>query len=257
MYLEFHRKHGENGLRYHRITSHHTPAQQKLAYDPALVAGKSYEQSQHFCSVLREVLADYTAKTGRIGTIVAPFDAELFGHWWFEGFDFLRNVVLTLNHDKTVDVVTSESALASSNLDKVMHLPEGSWGEGGHHHVWLNDQNKWLWETEYRAESRFQILLRDLPWRRQPAVEEMLKKAGRELLLLQASDWPFAIHSGAAGDYGISRFSLHAARFDRLATIAGAFAAGSQINAVQQTEIAEADAHDVILNDLQLDFWLK
>jgi 1,4-alpha-glucan branching enzyme len=255
VYLEFHRKHGNHGLRYHRVTSHHTPILEKLPYDPRLVAGKCYEQAQHFCTVLREVLSDYTRQTGRTGTIVAPFDAELFGHWWFEGVAFLRDVLLTLAHDQTVEVTTAEHALDQSTKDKIVQLPEGSWGEGGHHAVWLNEQTQWLWETEYRAELRFKQLLDELPWQNNPAVEAMLKKTARELLLLQASDWPFAIRSNAATDYGIGRFSLHASRFDRLATIAADLAAGRIVTPVQQTELAEADAHDVIFEDVDLEWW--
>jgi 1,4-alpha-glucan branching enzyme len=207
--------------------------------------------------VLREVLTEHTKQTGRTGTIVAPFDAELFGHWWFEGLTFLRDVLLTLAHDGTVEVTTTQNALSQSTLDKIVQLPEGSWGEGGHHHVWLNEQTRWLWETEYRAELRFGELLRELPWHTNRSIQSMLKKAGRELLLLQASDWPFAIHSAAATDYGIGRFALHAARFDRLATIATDLAAGLEISPIQRTEIAEADAHDVIFNDVELDWWSR
>ncbi len=134
-------------------------------------------------------------------------------------------------------------------------MPEGSWGEGGHHHVWLNEQTRWLWETEYRAEQRFGQLLAELPWRTNPAVKSMLEKTARELLLLQASDWPFAIHSGAAADYGIARFAGHATRFDRLATIAGDLAGGKKVTPVQATEIAEADAHDGIFADIDLSGW--
>jgi 1,4-alpha-glucan branching enzyme len=254
-YLEFHVKRGDHGLRYHRVTSHHTALADKQPYDPNLVAGKAYEQARHFCSVVRETLTEFTKTTGRVGTIVAPFDAELFGHWWFEGFTFLRDVLLTLAHDGSVDVTTAEAALSQSNRDKIVQLPEGSWGEGGHHQVWLNDQTRWLWETAGRAEVRFAQLLGELAWRTKPAVEAMLKKTARELLLLQSSDWPFAIHSGAAADYGIGRFSLHTARFDRLATLARDLAAGKTISAVQQTEVAEADAHDVVFGDVELGWW--
>ncbi len=255
VYLEFHRKHGDHGLRYHRVTSHHTSMMEKLPYDPQKVAGKSFEQAQHFCTVLREVLADHTRQTGRVGTIVAPFDAELFGHWWFEGLQFLRDVLLTLAHDGTVEVTTAQRALSESTRDKIVHLPEGSWGEGGYHHVWLNDQTRLLWETEYRTELRFAELLNSLPWRTNKRVELLLKKAARELMLLQSSDWPFAIHSGAAADYGLGRFAIHAARFDRLATIAVDVSAGREISSVQETEIAEADAHDVIFNEVDLEWW--
>jgi 1,4-alpha-glucan branching enzyme len=254
-YLEFHRKHGDHGLRYHRVTSHHTPALEKEPYDADRTPGKSYEQAQHFCGVLRETLTEYTKQTGRVGTIVAPFDAELFGHWWFEGLAFLRDVLLTLSHDGTVDVVTAETALSRSTLDKVARLPEGSWGEGGGHAVWLNDSTKWLWESEYRAEARFLQLLGELPWRQNAEVAGMLKRAGRELLLLQASDWPFVIHSAAAADYGVGRFAGHASRFDRLCTIAMDMAAGRGVDAVRATEIAEADAHDTVFADVDLGWW--
>ena len=255
VYLEFHRKHGDHGLRYHRVTSHHTPALEKEPYDPTAVAGKAYEQAQHFCSVVRETLAEHARQTGRDGTVVAPFDAELFGHWWFEGLTFLRDVLLTLAHDRTVDVVTTATALSRSTLDKVARLPEGSWGEGGGHHVWLNEATRWLWESECRAEARFLQLLAVLPWRTNPDVAAMLRRAGRELLLLQASDWPFVIHSAAATDYGVGRFAGHATRFDRLCTIATDVAAGRGMDAVRQSEVSEADAHDTIFADVDLGWW--
>src|SRR4051794_32063859 len=85
-YLEFHRKHGERGLRYHRVTNNQLPLSDKQPYDPDDIHGKLYEHSQHFCNVVREVLREFKTQTnGRPGVCVAPFDAELFGHWWFEG----------------------------------------------------------------------------------------------------------------------------------------------------------------------------
>ena len=110
-YLEFHRKHGDRGLRYHRVTSHAVPLHEKRPYGPADIESKLYEHSQHFCSIVRETLRNTRLKPGRAGVVVAPVDAELFGHWWFEGQQFLRNVILTLAHDKTVNLVTSDQAL--------------------------------------------------------------------------------------------------------------------------------------------------
>ena len=136
-----------------------------------------------------------------------------------------------------------------------MRLPEGSWGEGGHHGVWLNDRTRWIWEVEYRAESRMQHLLRDLPWRTNEPVRAMLQCAGRELLLLQASDWPFVIRSGGAVDYGISRFAGHATRFDRLTGIAEVLASGASLGEIEKVEVDEADLHDSIFKEIKLEWW--
>ena len=226
-YLEFHRKHGERGLRYHRVTHNRLPLHEKQPYSPDDVFAKLYEHSQHFCNVVRDVLRQFKTRTnGRPGVCVAPFDAELFGHWWFEGPSFLRDVIFTLSRDPQVQLLTAEEALAQYPPDKVMRLPEGSWGEKGNHSVWLNDRSRWIWEMEYRAEGRMLQLLHALPWRQNRAVREMLERAGRQLLLLQASDWPFVIHSGGAVDYGIQRFAGHCTRFDRMAGIAYALANG-------------------------------
>ncbi|MDB5301002.1 MAG: hypothetical protein JWO87_2665, partial [Phycisphaerales bacterium] len=254
-YLEFHRKHGDRGLRYHRVTDTQIPLGQKQPYHPEDTFAKLYQHSQHFCNIVREALADHHRATGRPGVVVAPFDAELFGHWWFEGPQFLRDVLFTLNRDKSVQLLTAQEVLERHPPDKVMRLNEGSWGKDGNHSVWLNEQSKWIWEAEYRAEGRMLKLLNELPWRTNAQVKEMMQRAGRQLLLLQASDWPFVVHSGGAVDYGIQRFAGHVTRFDRMTTIATDIASGRPIGPVQKSEIDEADAHDDVFPEIDLGWW--
>jgi 1,4-alpha-glucan branching enzyme len=256
-YLEFHRKHGERGLRYHRVTSLQTPLHDKEPYEPDGTAGRTEEHAAHFCETVREVLREHTAITGgRKGVCVASFDAELFGHWWFEGVAFLQSVVLALARDRTVTLATAEDVIRSNPPDKVMRLPEGSWGEHGNHSVWINDSVRWLWEMEYRAEVGLIHALRDLPWRGNEPVRKLLEHAARELLLLQASDWPFVIHSRGAIDYGITRFTAHCNRFDRLVSAATAVAAGRELDAVQRVEVDEATLHDTVFPEIDLAWWL-
>lgn len=254
-YLEFHRKSGERGLRYHKVTDNKAPLSDKHPYYPDDIQGKVFEHARHFCDVVREVLQAYKNETGRAGVVVAPFDAELFGHWWFEGPRFLRDVILTLNRESDIRLLTAEEALYHHPADKVMRLPEGSWGEKGNHSVWINDRNRWMWEIEYRAEGRFLKLLHELPWQTSEPVRQMMRRAGRQLLLLQSSDWPFVVHSHGAVDYGIQRFSGHATNFDRATLIAEHLAAGGTVTPVQQSEIDEMDAHDVVFPDIDLNWW--
>jgi 1,4-alpha-glucan branching enzyme len=254
-YLEFHRKHGDRGLRYHRVTSRTTPLGEKQAYEPNDIAGKIFEHSQHFCSVIREALSEYKKQTGRPGTVVAPFDAELYGHWWHEGPRFLRDVIFTLASDPDIELSTTQHTLAEQPPDKVMQLPESSWGLDGNNSVWLNDHTKWMWEIEYRAEGRLLRSLHELPWRRMPEVKQMLERSARQLLLLQASDWPFIVHAGQATDYAIQRFAGHATRFDRMMAIADSVSGGAAINPLEQIQITEADAHDDIFAQIDLEWW--
>ena len=254
-YLEFHRKHGERGLRYHRITDVRFDLSQKQPYVLENAFARLYQNAHHFCEIVRESLREHQRQTGRPGLVVAPFDAELFGHWWHEGMTFLRDVIFILSRDKTVNLTTAEQALEQCPPTTVVKMPEGSWGKNGDHSVWLNDQTRWMWEIEYRAEARMLGLLRVLPWRQNGPVKSMLERAGRQLLLLQASDWPFVIHSGGAVDYGIQRFAGHATRFDRLTDIAESVAAGREVSPLQRVQIDEADTHDDIFREVDLEWW--
>jgi 1,4-alpha-glucan branching enzyme len=254
-YLEFHKKHGERGLRYWKVTNNKVGLGDKDMYYPDDVSGKIFEHAHHFCSVVREVLSDYQARTGRQGVCVAPFDAELFGHWWFEGQQFLRDVILTLSNAPDIELLTAQEAIERHVPDKVMRLPEGSWGEKGDHSVWMNDRTRWMWEIEYRAEERMARLVSKLPWQTNSKVAEHLVRAGRQLLLLQASDWPFVVHSNGAVDYGIQRFSGHATQFNRAMDMAEDAAAGRGMSDLQKVEIADMDLHDSVFADIDLNWW--
>jgi len=255
-YLEFHRKRGEGGLRYHRVTRSDVPQHEKQPYVPADVPATVYENAQHFVATVKDVLGGHKHFTGRPGVCVAPFDAELFGHWWHEGVQFLREVILALAADPQVTMMTAQDALASHPRDMVLRLPEGSWGEQGNHGVWINSRTGWIWETEYRAEGRMLQLLHALPWRADAEVRAMLERAARELMLLQASDWPFVIHTHGAVDYGIERFSLHATRFGRMCAIAEHVARGHPLDELQQVQVREADLHDSVFREIDLNWWM-
>jgi 1,4-alpha-glucan branching enzyme len=260
VYLEFHKRHGSRrGLKYWKITDRKSDLGQKEPYYPNDIPGKIHEHVTHFCGEVKKRLYDYRNRTGRQGMVMACFDTELFGHWWFEGPKFLENVLLTLNADPDVDLCTSEEYLQFHPPEKRISMPAGSWGEGGDNRVWSNSEMNWLWEMEYHCESKFGKLTFNLPWRNQPDLRKILEKAGRELLLLQASDWPFVISRRQAAEYGMKRFIQHVDRFDILTEIAERLNEDPRylhkLNEVQKLELKDIDAHDVIFPQIDLNWW--
>lgn len=260
VYLEFHKRHGpKRGLRYWKITGNRVDLGAKNLYYPDDVVGRIHQHSQHFCQVVKQRLWDYRNRTGRHGVVAACFDAELFGHWWFEGPQFLRDVILTLNADPDVDLQTSGQYLHDHPPDKACSLPRGSWGQDGDDRVWSNDKVNWMWDIEYRCEARFGKMTFELPWQSDPQILDLLQKAGRELLLLQASDWQFVVTRGQAIDYGIKRFMLHVSRFETLIDLCEKLAEDSaylgKLNEVEAHEVEDADIHDVIFPQINLNWW--
>jgi 1,4-alpha-glucan branching enzyme len=259
-YLEFHKRHGaRRGLRYWKITNRESDLGAKDLYYPDDVEGRIFEHAHHFCDQVRRRLYEYHQRTGRHGIVAACFDAELFGHWWFEGPRFLRDVLLTLNADPDIELCTAEEYLRAHPPEKRVCLPAGSWGEGGDHRVWANGNTEWIWQIEYRCETLFGKLTYHLPWRQDPVLREWLEKAGRELLLLQASDWPFVISRAQAIDYGIKRFMQHVSRFELYADLVERYAEDPKrrrrLSLVQQSEVKDAEIHDVVFPNINLDWW--
>src|SRR6185295_13149116 len=109
-------------------------------------------------------------------------------------------------------------------------LPEGSWGEGGDHRVWLNRDTEWTWDRVYSAEAEWVGHLAGLTGRGGPELRRVLAQATRELLLLQSSDWQFLITTGTASDYAERRVAEHYAEFKRLCEMARALEAGDSLS---------------------------
>ncbi len=259
-YLEFHKKwSARRGLRYWKITGPKVDLGEKHLYYPDNVPEAIHQHVSHFINLVKDRLRAHRHHTGKYGAVVACFDAELFGHWWYEGPRFLRDLLMSMNADPEIDVSTVEEFVRNNPSDKVVSLPEGSWGEKGDHRVWTNEQVNWMWDIEYRCEASFGKATCTLKWRDNEKVRQLLEKAGRELLLMQASDWPFVIRRGQAVDYGIKRFMQHVARFECLLEIAERVddneAYLGQLNEVERHEVLDADIHDVIFPTIDLNWW--
>ncbi|MGB9880761.1 MAG: glycoside hydrolase family 57 protein [Anaerolineae bacterium] len=224
LYREFHRKDDHSGLQYWRITGAQVDLGQKDLYDPQAAMNQVHLHADHFVHILEEEVTRYYAATGKPGIVVSAYDTELFGHWWFEGVTWLKEVLRRLGKNDTVALMTAGDYLEAYPPDEVIALPESSWGQGGGHWTWLNPDTEWMWPLIHNAEWRMEELVARYP-QAEGELREVLNQAARELLLLESSDWPFLISTGQAREYASGRFQQHLARFHHLASIAesGAF----------------------------------
>ena len=253
-YLEFHRKKAPGGLRYWRITDRQLPLDAKVPYDPQDARARVRAHAEHFVGLVRETLRDHRERTGRPGVVVAPFDTELFGHWWFEGIEWLELVLRSLRRD--VVLQTPSEYLERHPPRSAITLPEGSWGQGGHHWVWLNDDTRWIWDLVYRAEDAFTEALRSAGRRPKAEVARVLRQLARELLLLESSDWPFLITTVAARDYAQARVRSHFEAFERLLAMAHRSRTGP-LPAADLAALAETEARDGLFPEVDLGWWAE
>jgi len=232
-YLEFHKKHWPGGHKYWRITGPDCDLADKWQYEPDQVRDRLTSQADHFVALLRETLGKQTGLTAP-PVLCAPFDTELFGHWWFEGPEFLYEVFSRLNGDSTVRPITLSAYLDLHPPTQAVALPEGSWGAGGGHWIWWNDWVNWIWNRVYNAEHDMQSLAQAYAQRDDPRLQQMLAQLVRTLLLLQSSDWQFLITTDSARDYAGDRAHGHTYDFERLAAITRRYADTGEVSGDDQ-----------------------
>lgn len=206
------------GLKLHRITG---PGTEKDRYDPGAAAERARVHAAHFVSV-RETALTLLRDGNRAPLLVAPFDAELFGHWWFEGPIFLEHTLRALAASARRDgvaAVTLGGYLERFPEASVAEPAASTWGEGGFGEVWTGPAAARLLRHVHQTER----LVRRAAFRRRDAgglAGRALDQAIRELLLLESSDWPFMLHRGDMAGYAEARAGAHAHRAARLAKIA-------------------------------------
>jgi 1,4-alpha-glucan branching enzyme len=147
---------------------------------------------------------------------VAPYDAELFGHWWFEGPDWINFLMRKLHYDQeTVKAVTVPEYLERHANLQATQPTMSSWGYKGYAEVWLEGSNDWIYRHLHEAADRMVELARDncepTPLRRRA-----LNQAARELLLAQSSDWAFIMKTGTMVQYAKERTRVHVVNFNHL-----------------------------------------
>jgi 1,4-alpha-glucan branching enzyme len=244
-YLEFHKRRDPGGLRYWRVTHASADLADKALYDASAAARRTPEHAAHFLDAVSATLAGADSR-GR--QICAMYDTELFGHWWFEGPQFLA-AVLDAAAERGLPLATARDVLARAGTRGRLSLPEGSWGAGGLHRVWLQPETLPYWREVHAAEVRFEVLLA-LPRIREPLLDRLIAQAGRELMLLESSDWPFLITTGAARDYAEARIRGHAEDAARLMTLAERRTAGGPLTDREVALLLECEQRDSLFPDI-------
>ena len=243
-YLEFHKMRWPGGLKLWRVSADGAELGEKQPYDPATAAARARVHAGHFADMIDRIASAEAGNRGAV--VVAPFDTELFGHWWFEGPDFLAGVYRELAARRgTARPTTAKRHLDDHPPRAAVRMPAGSWGANGDFSMWLGPRTAWTWERLWPLEERF--------WDVAPAAlmnasaREVLAQAAREMLLAQSSDWQFIISTGAAADYAERRFQEHCAAAEQLVAALGA---GGDLLGTARGRAEELAQRDAVFPDI-------
>jgi 1,4-alpha-glucan branching enzyme len=236
---------GFTGIKYYRITG---GAAQKEIYERDLALKAASEHAQHFLDERVSQVQRLTGILDRPPIAIAPYDAELFGHWWYEGPEFLDYFARKLFYDqKIISLITPGEYLARHPTNQIATPSASSWGEEGYWRAWLNEKNEWIYPHLQVAQERMSALAKKFP-KATGAKARALKQAARELLLAQASDWPFILRADTSPEYARRRVKDHLLRFISL---------HDQITAtgINEKWLGEIESLDNIFPDVDWNYW--
>jgi 1,4-alpha-glucan branching enzyme len=256
-YLDFHKKRFPGGHRYWQVTGHPVDIGDKLPYWPQQAAERVKTHASHFVQLVHEAL-EGGFNDAAPPILSAPFDAELFGHWWFEGPLWLEAVCRTLHENSTrIATITCSQYLERYPRAGFIAMNEGSWGADGNNQVWMNPETSWTYTHIYPAEIYVREVATAGSWRESALGVRVVQQLCRELLLLESSDWQFLITTGAARDYAEMRFLTHNDQFLELTAIWQVFEQDGALNEHQAKRLAEIEHRDSIFPDLDPGMWAE
>ena len=256
-YCDFHKKRWPGGHRYWRVTGPHVGMEGKEPYYPQQARARVQSHASHFVGLVYEALQPGFSDPAP-PILSAPFDAELFGHWWFEGPLWLEAVARTLHeYPCGVQLVSASDYLAKYPRAGSVSMQEGSWGAEGTNQVWMNPETSWTYGHLYQAELFIREMCTAGEWKKSPLATAIVQQLCRELLLLESSDWQFLITTGAARDYAELRFLTHNDQFGELRSIWETYVQSGELNEHQAARLAEIQERDNIFPDLDPSLWAR
>ncbi|MCU0651097.1 MAG: DUF1957 domain-containing protein [Candidatus Omnitrophica bacterium] len=201
------------GIKYYRITG---PSLVKEPYMPEWARDTAASHAGNFMFNRQKQVEHLYEMIQKKPIIVSPYDAELYGHWWYEGPQWLEFLIRKIACDQdTIKLITPSEYLAENPRNQVITPSLSSWGYKGYSEMWLQGSNDWIYRHLHEASYRMSELVHEFP-NASGVMRRALNQALRELLLAQSSDWAFILGTGTHTSYAVKRTKDHLLQFNRL-----------------------------------------
>lgn len=200
----------KSGFKYYSNTDGARDA--RHIYDPGKVDDVIKNHAENYIYNLKKRVKKLLRYTDRPPVIVCPYDSQVFGHWWFEGISWLEEVIKELASDPELELIYPDDYLKAYPESEKISLSFSSCGNGGYSGDWLNGSNDWIYRHIYSITDKMTELANRFS-EEGGLKRRALNLAAREVLLAQASDWPFIMKSGIAAPFAARQVTEHVSNF--------------------------------------------
>ena len=236
------------GLKYFKITNNDVSLGSKEFYLENEANKKVEEHADNYLLERSKQLKTLTSSSSFEPLLIAPFDAELFGHWWYEGPLFISNI-LKKSPEYSIKLTNLKEFLLQKPNLQICDPSPSSWGQGGYHNYWINEKNAWIVPEITKAGSMFVNL--SSKQIKHEFSKRLFDQAARELLLSESSDWSFILRAGTTTELARERIKRHLYRFWKLVKMI------EDPSKIDLKFIDEVEEEDKIFPDIQVNDWRK
>ncbi len=236
------------GLKLNKITGQNVSLKEKAFYQAEDAAVKVKEHAKEYLLSRNIQLKNLYKAINQEPLLVAPFDAELFGHWWFEGPKFLSEIFKQAG-EQDIEFTKLNDVLKETSRLQLCDPCPSSWGQGGFHKYWINERNSWL-IPEWSNAGKAMVERCENGVKNQLEIR-VLQQAARELLLSQSSDWSFILKAGTTTELAKERIERHLKRFWLLINSLG------NDEGLPQSKLMELEKEDCIFPLIQANDWQR
>jgi len=203
----------DTGIKYYRVTGN---TENKDYYNREMAMKKAKEHGEHFANSRHNQINTVSRNMDEVPIIVSPYDTELFGHWWFEGPNFIYEFIKKSSEQWTsYELTTPGTYLEEHPFVQCSRPCPSSWGENSDYSVWVNPSNDWIYRDLHSCGGKM-IRLANTYKEPDNLEKRALNQAARELLLAESSDWSFIIKNNTTVQYAAQRINTHIERFNKL-----------------------------------------
>ena len=236
------------GLKLYKVTGRKTPLDKKAIYEPDLAKIKVKDHAKTYLQERKKQLDKLNQSMKIEPLLVAPFDAELFGHWWYEGPQFISELFRQSKKERIEFTRLRDELTNKPNLQLCDPSPS-SWGQGGYHNYWLNEKNSWI-VPEWNKASRAMVTRSTIGVSKESDIR-ILQQAARELLLSQSSDWSFILRADTTTNLAKERINRHLKRFW---TLIRAIEGSEDLSSI---DLQKMENEDRLFPLIQANDWIK
>jgi len=237
------------GIKYYKITGETDNKQPYIRKD---ALNKAADHAGNFMFNRQKQAEHLFGIMGRKPIIVSPYDAELYGHWWFEGPDWINFLIRKIACDQdTIKMISPLDYLRIYPRNQVLTPSYSSWGWKGYSEVWLEGSNDWIYRHLHKTVERMVELASENSRNNTNGItKRALNQAAREVLLAQSSDWAFIMKTQTHSSYAYKRTKDHIHRFTRLYE-------DVKSNRIDEAFLSDCESKDNIFPDIDYKVYSK